>query len=70
MPFLHQENTCIQVCPDYGKNLLFALVQKWPFLSNVRFNQIGCLQSTGTWRDATARPASTLERVVEIAIGL
>ena len=28
MPFLHQENTCIQVCPDYGKNLLFALVQK------------------------------------------
>ena len=30
--FLHQENTCIQVCPDYGKNLLFVLVQKWPLV--------------------------------------
>ena len=40
MPFLHQESTCIQVCPDYGKNLLFALVQKWPFRSHV----LACLK--------------------------
>ena len=30
IPFSRRESTCIQVCPDYGKNLLFALVQKWP----------------------------------------
>ena len=58
MPFLHQKNTYIQVCPDYSKNLLFALLQKWQFLSYVlAWNQIGCLQSSGTWRVATARTA-------------
>ena len=56
------------VCPDYSKNLLLALEQKWPFLSQeLAGNQIGCLQSTGTWR---VTMLSTLERAVAIAIGL
>ena len=37
MPFfaIDRESTCIQACPDYSINLLFALVQIWPFLSHV-----------------------------------
>ena len=59
----------IQVCPDYDKNLLFALVQKWQFLSLV----LACLKPN--WMSAihsrdSKTCSSTLEKAVTIGIGL
>ena len=35
--FLHQESTCIQVCPDYGKNLLFLSAYLLEYLLECKY---------------------------------